>query len=225
MEQTSPITPLTDLFQKKSGAPVIIAIKGRYPFVTNLQGLDLSDCISVLLLNSYHADKVPKEQHGLFDLVHHFDAGEFWVGGALARLDALELPQLDRSIDDLIKAFKAAGPNFDITRLRLAVLEEPFVRAAAKIRQRYGIPGPKLEDVDRFADKALMKQLASEGGLDMAKYVIVTPRVIHEGKVKISSLESHIGYPMMFKPVHGVGSAGMVSIYAFSVCQSSGVTF
>ncbi len=90
-----------------------------------------------------------------------------------------------------------AGPlQFD----RVESLWEPCVLTAARLREAFGAPGMRYEQVLRFRDKDKMKQAVAEAGLR-------TPR--HQraanGKEAFAAAEQ-VQYPVCLKPIAGAGS-------------------
>lgn len=78
---------------------------------------------------------------------------------------------------------------------------EPYVELAAKIRERWGIPGMPLRDVIAFRDKDLMKKKVRAAGLRV-------PHSFRANSVKdIHQAAEQIGYPIIVKPIAGAGSA------------------
>lgn len=78
---------------------------------------------------------------------------------------------------------------------------EPLVILAAKMRERWGIPGMSVDTVRGFRDKQLMKERVRAAGL----------RVPRSGRVRTvkETLDAaeQIGYPLVVKPISGAGSA------------------
>jgi biotin carboxylase len=78
---------------------------------------------------------------------------------------------------------------------------EPLVLTAAKLRERYGMPGMSVDAVRGFRDKQLMKERVAAAGLRVPKAARV--RSI---KAVWEALED-IGFPAIIKPISGAGSA------------------
>jgi biotin carboxylase len=78
---------------------------------------------------------------------------------------------------------------------------EPLVILAARLRERFGLPGMTVSQVIGFRDKQVMKERVKAAGL----------RVPHSFKVKtereIREAAERIGYPLILKPIAGAGSA------------------
>ncbi len=78
---------------------------------------------------------------------------------------------------------------------------EPTVILAAKIRERWGVPGMSVDAVRGFRDKQLMKDRVRAAGLRVPR----SRRVRTEREVYEAAEE--IGYPLVLKPIAGAGSA------------------
>jgi len=78
---------------------------------------------------------------------------------------------------------------------------EPLVIVAARLRERFGLPGMSVDAVRGFRDKQLMKERVAAAGLR----VPLARRVRSVADVW-SALEE-IGFPAIIKPISGAGSA------------------
>ncbi len=78
---------------------------------------------------------------------------------------------------------------------------EPLVMVAARLREKFGLPGMSVDAVRGFRDKQLMKDRVAAAGLRV-------PRAhrVHSVKDVWSAIEQ-IGYPAIIKPISGAGSA------------------
>ncbi|HNC96927.1 MAG TPA: ATP-grasp domain-containing protein [Myxococcota bacterium] len=78
---------------------------------------------------------------------------------------------------------------------------EPLVLLAARLRERWGIPGMSLDQVNGFRDKQIMKERVAAAGL----------RVPHSARVRSArdawEAAERIGFPLIIKPIAGAGSA------------------
>lgn len=175
-------------------------IKGRYPFITDLAGLDLSNTVSVLFLNSALRSVIPETTLTLFDLTVWFDGGEFWTGNNLSHLDTLDFPNLRSTVIEICGLVGAQ-------KMRLVAMEEQFVRFVAEIRKTCKIPGPKPNDIEPYSDKVKIKFVASTNRIRTAQFKIVQ-KIDLQDENNLKLLETAIVYPMFIKPVHGVGGAG-----------------
>ena len=78
---------------------------------------------------------------------------------------------------------------------------EPLVILAARLRDRWGIPGMSVDAVNGFRDKQLMKERVKAAGLRVPK----SHRVTTEKETRAAAED--IGYPLILKPIAGAGSA------------------
>lgn len=186
---------------------VLVVFKGRLPFVTDLDGLDLSsNCISILIMNSYYLKTTPKELLLHFDFVCWFDGGDYWKGDSLARMDQLSFPEVEEMINKLVQVVPSS-------QLRLVAMEESLVRFAAMLREKCKIPGPKTVDTEPFTSKVRMKILACTQKIPVSKFQIISPAGLLTSEENLKSLEEYVGYPMILKPAQGVGGAGVYKMF------------
>jgi len=78
---------------------------------------------------------------------------------------------------------------------------EPLVMVAARLRERFGIPGMSVDTVRGFRDKQLMKERVAAAGLRVPR-----ARRVRSIKEAWEALEV-TGYPAIIKPISGAGSA------------------
>ncbi len=78
---------------------------------------------------------------------------------------------------------------------------EPLVILAARIRERWGMPGMSTDAVRGFRDKELMKERVRAAGLRVPR----SRRVRTEREIREAA--EFIGYPLILKPIAGAGSA------------------
>ncbi|MEL6183704.1 MAG: hypothetical protein AAFU79_03700 [Myxococcota bacterium] len=78
---------------------------------------------------------------------------------------------------------------------------EPLVLLAARMRERWGVPGMSVDAVRGFRDKELMKKRVEAAGLRVPR----SRRVRTESEVYAAA--EAIGYPLVIKPIAGAGSA------------------
>jgi len=78
---------------------------------------------------------------------------------------------------------------------------EILVLTAARLRERLGVPGMTYEAVRGFRDKQLMKERVAAAGLRVPRAVRI--RSAKEAR----DAADKIGYPVVFKPIAGAGSA------------------
>jgi biotin carboxylase len=78
---------------------------------------------------------------------------------------------------------------------------EPLVMLAARLRERWGVPGMSVETVRGFRDKQLMKERLQAAGLRVPR-----SRRVHSARDVWETAEE-IGYPLILKPIAGAGCA------------------
>jgi biotin carboxylase len=78
---------------------------------------------------------------------------------------------------------------------------EVMVLTAARLRERFGLPGMSLDTVRGFRDKQLMKERVAAAGLRVPRAERV--RTVTEAR----AAAARMGYPLVLKPIAGAGSA------------------
>jgi biotin carboxylase len=78
---------------------------------------------------------------------------------------------------------------------------EPLVILAARLRERWRMPGMSADTVKGFRDKQLMKERVAAAGLRVPR----SRRVRTETETRAAAEE--FGYPLIVKPIAGAGSA------------------
>jgi biotin carboxylase len=112
--------------------------------------------------------------------------------------DYLQVPRL-LDEDDLVNRVHAwmRGRQVD----RVLANWEVLVLAAAKLRERLGVPGMSLDAVRGFRDKQIMKDRVAAAGLRVPR----SARIRTAAEARAAAQE--IGYPLVLKPIAGAGSA------------------
>ena len=117
--------------------------------------------------------------------------------------DYLRVPRI-MDEDDVMERVTAwlRGKEID----RVLTNWEPLVILAARLRERWGIPGMSSDTVRGFRDKQLMKERVAAAGLRVPR----SRRVRTDSEVRAAAEE--IGYPLILKPIAGAGSADTYKI-------------
>ena len=112
--------------------------------------------------------------------------------------DYLQVPRI-MDEDDVMARVSAwlRGKSID----RVLANWEPLVILAARLRERWGMPGMSVDAVRGFRDKQLMKERVAAAGLRVPK----SRRALTEKDVRAAAEE--LGYPLIVKPIAGAGSA------------------
>jgi len=117
--------------------------------------------------------------------------------------DYLEVPGILNE-DDVIERATAwmRGKSVD----RVLANWEVLVMLAARLRERWGIPGMSPDTVRGFRDKELMKERVRKAGLRVPR----SRRVRSEREVREAA--EIIGMPLIIKPIAGAGSADTYAV-------------
>jgi biotin carboxylase len=112
--------------------------------------------------------------------------------------DYLQVPRLlaEADVVDRVHAW-LRGREVD----RVLANWEVMVVTAARLRERFGVPGMTVDAVHGFRDKQLMKQRVAAAGLRVPRAERV--RTIAETR----AAAERIGFPLIVKPIAGAGSA------------------
>jgi len=112
--------------------------------------------------------------------------------------DYLQVPRLldEADVVERVTAW-VRGRGID----RVLANWEILVLTAARLRERLGVPGMTYEAVRGFRDKQLMKERVAAAGLRVPRAVRI--RSAKEAR----DAADKIGYPVVFKPIAGAGSA------------------
>jgi len=145
----------------------------------------------------------------------HFTRGLAAVGARVHGIGsgpASELPQLARHAltrylqvpnlfdeDDVLARAHAWLRGHEIDRVES--LWEPTVVLAARMRERFGVPGMSVDTVRGFRDKQLMKERIAAAGLR------VPASARCQTNTAVREAAERIGYPLIIKPIDGAGSA------------------
>jgi biotin carboxylase len=124
--------------------------------------------------------------------------------------DYLEVPSI-MDEDDVIARVHAwlRGRSID----RVLANWEPLVLLAARLRERFGLPGMSVDAVRGFRDKQLMKERVAAAGLRV-------PRAQRVRSVKdVWSALEVTGFPAIIKPISGAGSADTYKVESASDMQ------
>lgn len=112
--------------------------------------------------------------------------------------DYLQVPRI-MDEDDVMNRVSGWLRGYDIDRV--LANWEPLVILAARLRERWGVPGMSVDAVRGFRDKQLMKERVAAAGLRVPR----STRVRTEKETRAAAEE--IGFPLVIKPIAGAGSA------------------
>jgi biotin carboxylase len=118
--------------------------------------------------------------------------------------DYLEVPRiLDE--DAVIERASAWLRGHEIDRV--LTNWEPTVVLAARMRERWGVPGMSVDAVTGFRDKQLMKERVAAAGLRVPKSERVTRSSAADPGTSVRVAATRVGFPLIIKPIAGAGSA------------------
>ncbi len=112
--------------------------------------------------------------------------------------DYLQVPRLLDEADVVARVHQwMRGSTVD----RVLANWEVLVLTAARLRERFGLPGMSLDTVNGFRDKQIMKERVAAAGLRVPRSTRI--RTAAEARAAAATM----GYPLVFKPIAGAGSA------------------
>src|SRR5687768_13716238 len=117
--------------------------------------------------------------------------------------DYLQVPRL-LDEDDVVERVHAWMRGREVDRV--LANWEVMVLTAARLRERFGVPGMTVDQVRGFRDKQLMKERVAAAGLRVPRSARVTTATeAREGAAQL-------GYPVVVKPISGAGSADTYAV-------------
>lgn len=167
-------------------------------------------CMRVLLLGPSYPPEMQHFTRGLAEVgVQVFGVGDAPLGSLPKRLRSylsgyLEVPRIMNE-DDVIERASAwlRGHAID----RVLTNWEPTVVLAARLRERWGVPGMSVDAVTGFRDKQLMKERVAAAGVRVPRSQRVVKHSPEQGLQAMREAAEQVGYPLIVKPIAGAGSA------------------
>jgi biotin carboxylase len=118
--------------------------------------------------------------------------------------DADQVLNVDLSDHEaIIQAVRGLGKNI---RGAVSFASEAGMPLAARIREEFNLPGPRLELCRRLLDKAIQREIWTEKGVPGPKW-----EVFGEAEEALSAISS-FGFPLIIKPTDSSGSRGVTKI-------------
>lgn len=160
--------------------------------------------MNVLFLSPNYPPEMHEYTRGLAEVgARVYGVGDSPRGGLAPKVrdaltDYLQVPRImdEADVAERVHAW-LRGKEID----RVESQWEPLVLLAARLRERFGVPGMSVDTVMGFRDKGLMKQRVAAAGL----------RVPRAARVRTDSdvwrAAEIIGFPLILKPIAGAGSA------------------
>ena len=160
--------------------------------------------MKVVLLAPAYPPEMPQFTRGLAELgIQVLGVGDSGLGSLPPLVkrclsDYLQVPRLLDEADTIPRIHRwLRGREID----RIESLWEPLVLLAARLRDRFGVPGMSADTVLGFRDKQIMKERVAAAGLRVPRARRVSTRA------EVWAAAEEIGYPLILKPIAGAGSA------------------
>ena len=164
----------------------------------------------VLFLGPSYPPEMQEFTRGLAEVgAQVYGVGDAPLGALPPRLRAsmtgyLEVPRI-LAEDDVIDRVSAwlRGREID----RVLTNWEPTVLLAARLRERWGIPGMSVDTVMGFRDKQLMKERVAAAGLRVPRSERIIRSSPEQTVRDLRAAAERVGFPLIVKPIAGAGSA------------------
>lgn len=160
--------------------------------------------MKVVFLSPHYPPEMQQYTRGLAEVgATIYGVGDTPVQGLPGRVkghltDYLQVPRILDEADVIQRVHHwLRGREVDLVLANWEVL----VLTAAKLRERFGLPGMTYDEVLGFRDKQIMKDRVKAAGLRVPR----SRRVRTEAESRAAAEE--IGYPLVMKPISGAGSA------------------
>lgn len=155
----------------------------------------------VVFLSPRYPPEMQKFTRGLAEVgAEIVGVGDGSVEPDLARYLAayLEVPSIMDEDDVMARVQRfLRGKSVD----RVVANWEPLVVLAARLRERFGLPGMSVDAVRGFRDKQLMKERVAAAGIRVPRAARVRSVAEVWGALEVT------GFPAIIKPISGAGSA------------------
>ena len=160
--------------------------------------------MDVVFLQPSYPPEMPEFTRGLAEVgARVYGVGDSPAGGLSPAIKRyltgyLQVPRLldDDDVAERVSAW-LRGRHMD----HVLSCWEPMVLTAAKLRERWGLPGMSADTVLGFRDKKIMKERVEAAGLRTPRSARV--RTVAQGR----AAAEQIGFPLCLKPIAGAGSA------------------
>lgn len=95
--------------------------------------------------------------------------------------------------------------------IRLVCIDESNLLMVGKLRKEFNIPGATYEQLLPFRDKVKMKEILSDKGIRVPRFYL--PLKEESQTQVLKSIQNKIGFPVIAKPVDGLGSRNTSEIF------------
>uniref|UniRef100_A0A915ER23 ATP-grasp domain-containing protein n=1 Tax=Ditylenchus dipsaci TaxID=166011 RepID=A0A915ER23_9BILA len=181
---------------------VVVLIKWKYPFFTELQNFQKPrDAGLVGIFAEQTKAQMFEGFDKHFDLIFWYKADYTLFEGVYCDSNTIFVPE----VTDLVQ-------KISINKLKLLDTEEFMIDFLCQLRKDFGIAGPLKEDLEPLRNKAMLKTCIHKAGIPTAKFSIVHfESVRNQADIQSAIQETiqQIGqFPMFRKPISGCGSGG-----------------
>ncbi|KAK0409750.1 hypothetical protein QR680_004732 [Steinernema hermaphroditum] len=192
----------------KTKKKIAIIVKRKRDFFRHLPDLTINRPTDIALVAFVPDESKPNirpEVAKCFDWIIYYDDTDNYFYGAKS-LDEIKLPNLHVFGDELVEVVPK-------DKILLIHSEETSMTEVARVRERHGLEGPKIADIDPIRRKDLVYQRARAAGIPIAKTVCIDFAHRRDKEAIIEEITETIGdFPMFAKRVMLTGGLGMAKI-------------
>jgi ATP-grasp domain len=109
-------------------------------------------------------------------------------------------------VEAVLRAERAAFPEREVS---IICCDELNLTMIGSIRRKHGMRGPNDEELSKFRDKLLMKQLLREDGIRVPQFSPFDAQGFLAGKASWADMVDKVGSRFVVKPVDAAASAGI----------------
>ncbi len=99
--------------------------------------------------------------------------------------------------------------------MRIICNNEVNVGLAARIRDDFLIPGVKIQQINAYRDKTLMKEILLKDGIKVPTFVKLPNSLNKTSLIVFDNLTRILGLPFIIKPIDSMGTIGVALIHNF----------
>ncbi|TKR96426.1 hypothetical protein L596_010442 [Steinernema carpocapsae] len=187
---------------------VVVAIQQKRCFFDNLFGLKEKkpkDVALVAFVPEKSKRNIRPAEESCFDRIVFYDDSENTLYG-LTNYEDVRLPNLHRFVDELVTLVPKE-------KIALIHMEEASTPEVCRVREKHGLSGAYMSDVDRFSSKKQISEIAENAGIPVAKTVFLDfstrpnkSQILKKIMAKIQT------FPMFAKPNRMAGGQGTTNL-------------
>jgi ATP-grasp domain-containing protein len=150
-----------------------------------------------IVLIAWNEDEIPDQLKKIVNKTYLVSASK--IGGSR--------PILNYEECDSALQTELAETEADPNNIRIFCQEECHVLHAARLREKYSIPGDRPEMVEKFRDKIKMKQTVAEQKIRIPKYEALNKKELKNNTYSYyQDLIKRLGSKIVIKPINAAGS-------------------